>query len=198
MSFGGPRRFVLVLLSAAMMLAGCGSGGSSSSEATPSDTPTSSTDPWALPQTIDVAYVQRVVNEIEEQRDFYLDDIHSAHQFSKTTEDRIRAIYVEPYLSEALQGASESSMKEHPELKDDTAPSLVPVKSIRSGSPTCISAVVDVDDSPGLKEPGKVVEFVVTLRRAKSVAESNITQWQESNWDGTSGASGKKDRCAEG
>ena len=192
------RREFLVVLAVSTLLAGCGSGGDGSSEEeSAAHTSTSSVDPWAVPDPIDIAYVQRVVDEIEYQRDFVLDEIYSSHQFSSVSESRIRALYVEPYLDLALRRASEESMQDHPNVKADSAPARVPVKAIRSARTDCISAVVDVDTGPSVKAGGEVVEFAVTLRRADSLAESNITQWQESDWDGTSSDDGKVDRCVK-
>jgi hypothetical protein len=180
------------------LLAGCGSGGlDSAAERPEASGPTSSADPWVVPDPIDIAYVQRVVNEIEEQRDFLLDEVYASHQLSELSKSRLRAIYAQPYLEAALDGASKGSMEEHPDVKADSAPARVPVKFIRSVRSDCINAIVDVDDSPALSKQAEVMEFAVTLRRATSVADSNITQWQESNWDATSADNGKVDRCAQ-
>lgn len=204
------RRDALVLLVVVglLMVAGCGGGDSAQSKveggeptgggamAIPTIPALEPAQSWTPPEVIDVAYVQRVMNELERINLEIILEAYKTNRFSEVVEQKLNDIYAEPHLSAAISDVSEGSYAEHPELREDARPASVNVKFLRTARMDCINAIVDLDYRPVSKTQSDPIEFSVTLRRSESSLLWNPTHWRTSDWNGTSGATGKVDRCA--
>lgn len=195
-------RVALCVVVVGMMLAGCGGGGADEAagsvevSSSTAGMPTIPVDPWAVPEVIDVAYVSRVMNEIESILDQATDDVYFSHTYSERTEQMLKDIYAEPYLSSAQSQYSDASARSGDQIRRDKQPSLVAVKRLTTARPDCVHAIVMLDSNPARVEYREPAEFGVTLRRSEAVGSWNKTGWLESVFRlaGEDG-SGNVDQC---
>jgi hypothetical protein len=189
MCFG--RKFLIVVL-AAVVLAGCGS-----SEKTedvegplPEQTTTSTTIDIRsrnVPEHPDVAYVSAVLKELEHVRGDIRRDVFATHSMSQATYDRIDDIYDQRQGDIAKKIWSEASMKDHPDaqaIPGDEKLENIDVLDSKNG---CVVLAAVNDNSAVVRNPPTPrPKFVFEIRVLGLNNRDNPTPWKltyESEYD---------------
>jgi hypothetical protein len=193
---------VVALLLGLGALAACGDDGESGAGTTttrPTTTSTTTTtepeDPWAVPDQIDEAYVQRVLTEL-----YRLDGeaVHLAMGEGLVTEgviERLRQVFAEPAATVQINALLEDAVVGFPGYRVPTGTAKVRVEQLLYVSEQCVSAVVHLDFSDVLLEPTARPLAYLAVRQVEASPLPWKIEWVESV-DGAAEIQAVDDRCA--
>jgi len=179
-----PRRLIAIgaaVLVGMGLLAGCG-GHSAAPAPNDFDQPTTTTtDPYAVPTVIDAAYVERVLNALEDVRADVRRDVVANHRFTQESRDKLAETVQGDALKIELQVFNDASMAPTPaNTRQPPGSSRYMVERIRSASSTCIEANVTVDSSAVVTDaPERSAIRIVTLDATSARGRWNPTVWRK-------------------
>jgi hypothetical protein len=171
----------LALVAVAVLLAACSGTEPETSEADPpAVTPSSAAaDDWDVPDDLDAAYVQRVVDRLERT---YLEAFQASREadgdIGSESSDRIEAIFAESRVDAVLSAFVGLHDRGYPNFRPsgEEEPREVRVAELLEATAECVHAKTLVSNDPLLAEPvGQLTEFVVLSRREPT--ELNPTGW---------------------
>lgn len=185
-----PRN-VLLAAFIAVALGGCGGDDVSptdadralrrqATESTEAPTTTVPVDPFAIPETIDAAYVERVANELYRvigdarrlaQRQRAMPP-ESVDRFNAAYDPEVAQSYVDAMVEDVTEGFAG--------VRDVPGDIVVQVTGLTQDDPTCIVADITFDPSAALVEPRQPEPLVLTLRRLDEASDPhgyNETPW---------------------
>ncbi|MBI2709180.1 MAG: hypothetical protein HYX34_05740 [Actinobacteria bacterium] len=177
------RRGLSLVLVLALATVACGTSDTSDSGArgepttTTSPASTSTTDPWAVPAKIDVAYVQRVVDELSRIAARAWERTRQQGKVDPQVERLLLAISsgAQGQMDiEELQGSVRQGFSDWVERPQ---PGSTRVRQVETISPRCIRAAGAMDFRKAVRNGG-VRSVVIELRRVKAAADAtNPTGW---------------------
>ena len=181
---------------AALVLAACSGGGDSdvasstttlpAAPASPSSTApptTGAADPFAVPEVIDAAYVNRVLAAL------YKVDGDVTREILRTrdvTTDALRllgAVFGEPQLTTELQALPAFLQQDPSQFKNPPGDRRVNVESLPTTSPTCIAAVTEMSLADVVEEPSALAPderyLIVLVPKDRTARGSSLnpTPW---------------------
>jgi hypothetical protein len=181
------RSTIAAALLAVSALAAC-SGGDDSDAVTsatlgtapPTTSTTAPVDPYAVPETVDAAYVERVLNKLYEVVGDADRIAVERRSVPPEVNDRLIAVY-DPFISSSVvNGLTESALSGFEPVLDPPGNRSVAIDDIREATSTCIMAHGTLDVSQRLKEPVDLGELVFDLRPLDATRDPhgyNPTGW---------------------
>lgn len=171
----------------------------------PSETTTTTApaDPYAIPDVIDEAYVNRVLAALDQIDGDAVREVVSKGAVTFESLERIRAIYNDPEYDQQSAGLQDLVSEDRGKFKIPPGNRLTKVFRLTHISPTCIVADVKVDFSevvvsPPITEPG---EFqLLILERTQTGADPkrlNPTSWSIAHDEVLRGTQGQGTGCEE-
>ncbi len=159
MDRAGRRRSILILLVG--LLAACSSKGSSGDGATAGTVATvpPTTNPYAVPEVIDVAYVNRVLAGLDQVMGDAVRLAVVAKAIPRDALGRLEAIHVNEgsnpnsLVQLAINGFEDAIRRGFPDTREQPGNVVTTVTDLISGTPTCIFAKVNQDRTPASKHP---------------------------------------------
>jgi hypothetical protein len=177
---------VVALLLATAMIAACGDDGESAADTTTTARPTTTSsttttepdDPWAVPDDIDEAYVQRVLTEL-----YRLDGEATRLAISEgvVTDqviELVRHVFVDELAAAHLNALVEDAHAGFPGYVDPPGDASVQLVELLAASRSCVSVVIELDFSPMVVSPTARPLSYVVLRPASA---GNAPGWRI-NW----------------
>jgi hypothetical protein len=165
------RSTITAALLAASALAAC-SGGDDSDAVTsatvgtapPTTSTTAPVDPYAVPETVDAAYVERVLNKLYEVVGDADRIAVERRSVPPEVNDRLIAVY-DPFIAPTVVNVKlESAVTGFERLVDPPGDQTVVIEGVRETSPACITAQGKLDSSQLLVEPVDLGDLVFELR----------------------------------
>lgn len=162
------------------LLSACSNSSSVDPEVKPADstTSTTTTDPWAIPETIDIAYAQRVIQELTNIAGVARADVIDNHRFTEETQSRIRAVYQGPLTNNMLKQMSDNSIHEIPDIVKNPPAWKVRITEIVSSSHSCMYVFGIADDQLAHKNSISPSELAWGLKRDETRSDFNQTTWR--------------------
>ncbi len=173
-------RALWVFAAVSLVLAGCSDGDDEATDPSPPDpnppsTTTEPADPFAVPTEIDLAYVNRVLDELDALRGESLrvairDEGPSDEAIAvlyRAVDDEVLAQPQSSYLNLALDGFST--------IQPDPGDPATEASELLTATEDCISAVGTSDSSAFLVESQGPAPVIIELRPAER--EGNATGW---------------------
>jgi hypothetical protein len=174
---------VVSLLLVAAVLTGCGDDGEEAATTTTTrPKATTTTDPFAVPDRIDAAYVQRVLTEHERVLG---DAFRLAMQEGEVTqgvEERVRAIHAERPAAAELDDMRAAAAEGFPNARRGRGDRLVDQVALTHAAPDCIGVTARYLFDEVLEEPVDPVAVVIELRELPEGTDPvgyNRTGWLE-------------------
>jgi hypothetical protein len=144
------KRAILCLAVMALILSACGStktDATAASDAPSADaTPITAADPYAIPTTIDAAYINKVMKALEQVRGNVRRDVVGHQTMTQVDYEELDDIYDGDLLAAQRHTFSDSSDQPQPDIKRNPGDEVYTVTKIRAATPSCI-AFEDVDDT---------------------------------------------------
>ncbi|MBI2708549.1 MAG: hypothetical protein HYX34_02480 [Actinobacteria bacterium] len=175
-------RAVSVVVVLALATVACGSSGDSAEPRNPTTTmspsSTTTTDPWAVPEKIDVAYVQRVVDEFSRILTQAWVRARDKGTVDAEVERLIRSVESEGRVEFDLSSMRQAAEDDFRRVVTPIVAERAQIKQIVYASPSCIQASGVVDYSRSIRggtPQGVVFEF----ERAVEERLPNRTGWQQ-------------------
>lgn len=159
---------------------GSASSTSAPSSATSSTTSTTEPDPYAIPDTIDEAYVERVMNALY---GVLGDATRLSMEVNGTPPEvleRIIAVYTNEADDDYLKAATDRLLNNFGGFERPPGDSTADVTEVLAGSEQCILAAFDLDPSAGLIENRSPLALSAILRPADPSRDPqgyNPTPW---------------------
>lgn len=187
-----PLRRVSLLLALALTLTACSKAEDAkpnpdfvprrevATTTTPATLPSGEPDPYAVPEVIDKAYIEKVLNGLEAERVKVRENVYLRDRYDPEDDRRLRAVFMGDALDWNITYWPDNVHVEHPEKDGRTtlAASLISVSTIRSAGRGCIWAEALTTPQPGLPDYPPYPTGNV-LRREKDVDRSlNPTGWK--------------------
>lgn len=187
----GVRWVVNVAIVGILLLAAaCGDDEVATPEPTvpTSGTPSSTTeaapaDPFAIPPTIDAAYVDRVLVELNKVYGDVVRKIRATNRYERSDLDPLRAIFNDPLLELQVQAFAEIPANDPSLYRQPIGDRLLAVQELITVRRDCIFAEVLLDVSAVAKQPPPAQSRYVTLRPTQAAADPanvNPTPWSMS------------------
>lgn len=192
-------RAVASLVVLTLLVSGCGKSQTANpdldldAEVTAATSSTTTVDPWAVPSTIDSAYVMRVLNELERVHAKVRTDINTTHSFSDQSQNLYREIYAEPQLTTMLTSGSSASTKDRSEYVAAAVPAQLTFKRLGTVNKACVYVVAHLDDNANRIKPDVPFDAGYTLVTAPR-STSNPTGWKISAFYSVD-ESNERDKC---
>lgn len=161
---------------------GCSGDDAADAERTGTTASTASTattheDPFAVPDEIGTAYVERATNELLHVLD---NASRVAIEDGAVTDDvraTIRAVYAEETAPLIIEDLENQAAAGFPGVKSPPGDTVASIESIREATSICIVADGRLDFSDVLTSPGDPIPAVVVLREASESTPHNATGW---------------------
>ncbi|MBI2710105.1 MAG: hypothetical protein HYX34_10475 [Actinobacteria bacterium] len=142
---------VLVLVLVAVATVGCGRSGDGDKRAEPTTTAspvsTTTTDPWAVPDQIDVAYVQRVVDGLSRILTKAWQLARDRGKVDAEVERLVRSVDEQPVLGVDLDGLQASVNAQFADVVERPRPLAAEVRQVQVVNDTCVVARMQIDFS---------------------------------------------------
>jgi len=173
------------MATAAAVLAACGGGGGVTRvepHATVPTAPPTTADPYAIPPTIDAAYVNRVLEGLDAAVGDVVRMIISTRQISPEVIDRLNALYLNRDDANLfLQGIQDTMRNGFSTFKENPGDEKSSVVAMISGSQTCVFAKLSRDFGAVTTRQGNapLVEWI-GLKQASprgDLSRFNPTPW---------------------
>jgi hypothetical protein len=177
------KRGFICLAVMAVVLSACGSSTGAISrppDPQPADsTPITAADPYAIPATIDAAYINRVMKALEDVRGQVRRDVYKSQSFSQVDYNKLDDIYDGEELSAQRKSYSDASEVSHPEAKSNPGDEIYTVSKIRAARSDCIAfeAIDDTNAVDTTPEP-PIGPKIVVLWPEKAAYGFNPTPWK--------------------
>ena len=140
-----------------LTLAACSGGGEDDGPAATVPATTASTaaaDPYAIPATIDVAYVQRVFDALDQIRGEVVKEFLTKRQLTPEMGARLGTVYNSAELERQLHARVEQLKRDFSVFKQPPGIRRTVVKRIMTARVDCISVEAEFDNTAVLKAPG--------------------------------------------
>lgn len=150
-----------------LTLAACSGGGEDDGPAATVPATTASTaaaDPYAIPATIDVAYVQRVFDALDQIRGEVVKEFLTKRQLTPEMGARLGTVYNSAELERELKARVEQLERDFSVFKQPPGTRRTVVKRLMTARSDCISVEAEFDSSAVLKNPGRPVPAYLALR----------------------------------
>jgi len=144
----------------------------------PSVAPTTTTVPYEVPETIDSAYVQRVVERLEEVRAAVLRDNLASRQFTDRDRERFEAIFADPALDFQMHLWRRDAHLPIPNVKENPDPAKYSIDRIVSSSADCIWVKSTIDGKHNRTDDAPATQVLdLVLKRYPHDESINPTPW---------------------
>ena len=152
-----------------LLLAACSGDGEDTPTATvPTtvDTPTTAapSDPYAIPPVIDVAYVQRVFDALDQIDGAVFADFLARRQLTPEMGVRLGTIYNQDELERQLKSLADQLTGDLGVFRDPPGTRRTVVKRLLTARPECISLIAEFDNRDVLKNPRPPTPTYVALQ----------------------------------
>ena len=180
------RRVLGCALLLGLMAAGCSDGDGGSSGGPRATVPKASTttapaDPYAIPDTIDIAYVQRVLDKLYEIEGDAVRIIVAERALVPAAVEKLQAIFLADELNAQLDGWTDIIREgELTTFASDPRAVSVVVRQLPEVTASCISIRTTEDPSAGASTPQEPYANLVSLGRksdAQDRGRANPTPW---------------------
>ncbi|MGI8683930.1 MAG: hypothetical protein ACR2MO_02305 [Acidimicrobiales bacterium] len=187
----GRLRAALIVLAVAVTGACKGSGAESPEPTVPTApstttiaaTATTAPNPFAVPETIDAAYVDRVLVELNKVYGDVGRKIRATGQYQRSDLDPLGAIFNDPLLELQVEEFGKISTMDASSFKVPLGDRRLTVEELITARPDCVFAGVRLDVSAVAANPPPVRTIYLTLRPTQAGANPkgvNSTPWSMS------------------
>jgi hypothetical protein len=184
------RRRAAMVVAATLLVAACSNGSDEGQQRTTVPTApavTSTTNPYAVPDVIDVAYVNRVLAGLDAAQGDVLRHVTAVGQIDQETLKRMEAIYTESAFEQQMNFLIEATTNGFPGYRPVLGNRKSAVSELITNRPDCIFVRIDRDTSAlALKPDPTLREQYVGLKPLKRERDPdfyNPTPWT-TFWDG--------------
>ncbi len=207
------KRGLVACCAVLVLAAGCGHGRSqagpaptmgplSSEAATTAAVPTTTTsvviDPTTPPATVDLAYINAVMAELNTINAQLVELVLTEHRVSLQAQQLARAVFAGPALGQTYEEAATVARRPPDDFKRPVGPFVTTAQRFLSNAPTCVSFVGPQDNSQAVTDPHALVVAIALKPKDPKVdgAALNPTPWVMSdNFAAVAPASPKNDPC---
>ena len=152
-------RFRILPFAPLLVLAACSGDGEDAPTATvPTAVETPSTaapsDPYAIPAVIDVAYVQRVFDALDQIQGEVIKEFLTTRQLTFPMTVRLGAVYNREELERTVNALKEQLNRDFSVFKQPPGTRRTVVKRLLTARHDCVSVAAEFDSAGLLKDPG--------------------------------------------
>jgi hypothetical protein len=166
---------------ALVLLAACGGGDEPSGPTATVPQPTTTTDPYAIPDVIDEAYVNRVLAGLDQAVGDVTRIVVATRTITPEAVDRLKAIYVGDYLQLTVDLYQDDLFNSLAGYRENPGNQATAVTRMISATPACIFAQVNRDYSAVSldPDPSLATQWValVPIAPANNPDSYNPTRW---------------------
>lgn len=144
---------------------------------------TAAADPFATPERIDAAYVDRVLVELNRVYGDVLRKIRATNLYERSDLDPLRAIFNDPLLELQAQEFAKVLEAKDTEFRQPIGDRRMTVKQLITSRQDCVFVEVQADFSAVVVQPPPVQPRFITLRPTQAGADPgdvNPTPWSMS------------------
>ncbi|MGH9176934.1 MAG: hypothetical protein ACRD0N_00050, partial [Acidimicrobiales bacterium] len=151
-------------------------------------------DPFAVPEQIDAAYVDRVLVELNRVYGDVVRKVVGARTYDRADLDPLRAIFNEPLLALQAKQFGELTTMDPASFRQPIGDRRISVKELITARPDCIFARVEFDVSAVVVQaPPPDEAYYLTL--TPTPADADPTDRNPTPWSMTRESDGRQDPC---
>ncbi len=163
------RRFGALPLTLALTVSACSGGEDDTPSATvptatTATTAAASSDPYAIPAVIDIAYVQRVFDALDQIQGEVIKEFLTTRQLTFAMTVRLGSVYNRDELERTVNALKEQLTRDFSVFKQPPGIRRTVVRRILTARRDCVSVAAEFDSTGILKDPGAPTSAFLALQ----------------------------------